>query len=134
MSGRLATVVHPGGATTEVCYDERGRRSATLSPDGALTTYRWSDAGRLLEITRTTADGGVWRLVIEHDPFGMLRCLSGDDHASRARSTEAVLLGERALALVESPRRRGRRSERAGERRRGAALEGCRRGPSRPLP
>jgi YD repeat-containing protein len=100
VSARLTTVVHPGGGTTEICYDEHGRRSTTLAPDGTLTTYRWSDGDRLKEITQTTAEARTWRLVIEYDPFGMLRHVSGDGQTHRDRQLDGVLLGERRVAIV----------------------------------
>jgi YD repeat-containing protein len=102
VSARLTTVVHPGGGTTEICYDEHGRRSTTLAPDGTLTTYRWSDGDRLQEITQTTAEARTWRLAIERDPFGMLRHVSGDGPPHGDRQLDGVLLGERRVAIVAS--------------------------------
>ena len=122
-NGRLTSVVHPCGGTTEICFDERGRRSTMLDPDGTLTTYKWNDRDRLVEITRSTADARTWRLSIGHDPFGTLRQIAGDGFGPALRG---VLLGRRTVAVTidQLPQAASvawvtrRRRSRASERRR----------------
>ena len=69
-AGRVAAIDVDGVGRRTIGYDRSGRRSHEIAPDGERVDFGWDPLDRLVEITRTTADGEQSIVRLDLDGLG----------------------------------------------------------------
>lgn len=72
-AGRQISVTSPDDTTWSTSYDEAGRISSRVSPEGRTTTYGFDDAGRQVTVTTPSPTGtGTVTAVTTYTPTGQV--------------------------------------------------------------